>query len=336
MLNSQTINIQNIKPITAIGRTYYLLLPINLDSLELETVIFNLEENLKLGQKIRILIDDDLQLEKVKNLVTKLQNKMEIKTKKEYSQLKDQENFSNLFESKIYKTNFFQLETAKIQEKILQNPKINWQNYAQNGFEYLEVNPNSLDFQIAMNFFLTSFGSHFSRDSNGKLILIPDLKEQKEIEELVKIACQNPANKIFLVKLVNLEMNLENEKNSQNSQSLETNLQAKLETQNQIGSRIGTKNTQFVGAFSFLRIGNEVQLHYTAGKTNLSNDFGGKKLPVLTAAMLDILQNPDYDQTYGQIQKLTFSNKDEIVSGAYEANGFELFENRKCLLLTTK
>ena len=91
-----------------------------------------------------------------------------------------------------------------------------------------------------------------------------------------------------------------------------------------------SKKFEVVGVFSFLKIGNEVQLHYTAGKTTLTNNFVGKKLPILTAAMLDILKNsPNYQKT----KKLTFSNKDESVSKAYESVGFELLQNRKCLLI---
>lgn len=313
-------NIQNIKPITAIGRTFYLLLPVKLGDLELQNIIFNLEQNLRLKQKIRILIDDYEQLEKVQSLLCELQEKMQNqiigKTKLENDQnltknLENKEKSEFSFEFNIYQTNFFQLETAQITSKIEQNPTLNWQTLKQNGFQYCQIFPNDehdQDFQTAMNFFLTSFGSDFVRDLDGKLTLIPDKKAKNEIEKLVLKALKNPANKIFLVK------------KNQSKQLSNTNLKS-----NEFGNK-----SEVVGAFSFLEIGNEVQLHYTAGKTTIKNNFEGKKLPILTATMLDILTNyPNYKQT----KKLTFSNKDQIVSKAYESVGFELLATRKCLLV---
>ena len=335
-------NLQNIRPTTAIGRTFYLLLPINLGDLELENIIFNLEENLSLGQKIRILVDDSKQFEKVQNLLCELQEKMQIKieTEENLEQKNLERKTQTSFEFNIYQTNFFQLETERIATKIDQNPTINWQNYNQNGFEYCEVfcgkngeqndkfdkqseinNQNKENFEIAMNFFLTSFGSDFTRNLDGKLALIPDQKAQNEIQKLVIKALENPANKIFLVKKL-LKNQTENQQN--NTLELEkfpNKFEPKFEQ---------SKKFEVVGVFSFLKIGNEVQLHYTAGKTTLTNNFVGKKLPILTAAMLDILKNsPNYQKT----KKLTFSNKDESVSKAYESVGFELLQNRKCLLI---
>ena len=353
MTSSQ--NLQNLEPITAIGRTYYLLLPIDLTDLELENTIFNLEKNLNLKQKIRILIDDSKQFEKVQNLLKKLQDKNQktkivknenendnsvqnLEQKNLEDKQKDLEQKQFTFEFDIYKTNFFQVKIDQIENKIEQNPIINWQNWKQNGFEYCEVffdqdNENT-DFQIAMNFFLTSFGSNFGKDLNGKTKLTPDLKAQNDIKELVINACQNKKNKIFLVKLRSQPSS--NLTFGQNSSNLSNNPPDSKNNQDNAKKNINLEleklpnEFEFIGAFSFLEIESEVQLHYTAGKTTLLNDYKGKKLPILTAAMLDILVN---SPNYKQVKKLTFSNKDQIVSKAYESVGFELLPTRQCILI---
>ena len=353
MTSSQ--NLRNLEPITAIGRTYYLLLPIDLTDLELENTIFNLEKNLNLKQKVRILIDDSKQFEKVLKLTKKLQDKIQ-KTKIVKNENKNDNSVQNLeqknledkqkdkqkkqftFEFDIYKTNFFQVKIDQIENKIEQNPTINWQNWKQNGFEYSEVffdqNNENIDFQIAMNFFLTSFGSNFGKDLNGKTKLTPDLKAQNDIKELVINACQNKKNKIFLVK--SRSQPSSNLTFGQNSSNLSNNPPDSKNNQDNAKKNINLEleklpnEFEFIGAFSFLEIESEVQLHYTAGKTTLPNDYKGKKLPILTAAMLDILVN---SPNYKQVKKLTFSNKDQIVSKAYESVGFELLPTRQCILI---
>ncbi len=353
-------NLRNLEPITAIGRTYYLLLPTDLTDLELENAIFNLEKNLNLKQKVRILIDDSKQFEKVQNLLKKLQDKIQneknqkikivknenendnsIQKLEEKNLEKDQKNQQKNelpFEFDIYKTNFFQVKIDQIENKIEQNPIINWQSWKQNGFEYSEVffdqNNENIDFQIAMNFFLTSFGSNFGKDLNGKTKLTPDLKAQNDIKELVIKAYQNKKNKIFLVKSKSQPSS--NLTFGQNSSNLSNNPLDSKNNQDNAKKNINleleklTNEFEFVGAFSFLEIESEVQLHYTAGKTTFPNDYKGKKLPILTAAMLDILAN---SPNYKQVKKLTFSNKDQIVSKAYESVGFELLPTRQCILV---
>ena len=128
---------------------------------------------------------------------------------------------------------------------------------------------------------------------SGKTQIKPNQQMQEEILKQLPTALQSLTNSIFLV--------------SSKSQS------------------------NYVGAFSLLRVNfNEIQLHYTSGISTLKNFYDGKKMPILMAAMLDLFQN---NELYKDVQLLTFSNKDPIVSQLYQSLGFEIFPNRKCLIV---
>ena len=267
------IGLQNLQPQPAMGRTYYLSLPSNLDSQSLVQIIWNLKDLLQNNKKIRILWDTSTEFEPI--------------IKKTLEKLKD-EKLPNL-NIQDYKTVFYSLKRENLVKHLEEYSSVNWQNYSE--FDYQKAAPNSKHIDILENFFLTSNGSDFVQ-LNGKTEIRPNLEMQKEILKQLPIALQSPTNSMFLVQ---------------------KNLQ------------------QYVGAFSLLQVNSEeIQLHYTSGKSTLENIYSGKKMPILMAAMLDLFQN---SPIYKNIQILTFSNKDPMVSKLYQSLGFEILATRKCLIV---
>jgi len=272
-----------LEPQPAMGRTYYLSLPTDLDSEKLTQTIWNLQELLENGKKVRILWD-----EKCENS-SNFEPNFEPIIKNTLEKLKAKK-LPNL-SVKDYKTIFYLVKKEEITKQIEEYSVVNWQNYKD--FEYQKIPPNSPEIRVVENFFLNSNGSDFVQ-INGKTEVRPNSEIQKEILKQLPTAFQSETNSIFLVS-----------KKSKNS-------------------------LEYVGAFSLLQVNlNEIQLHYTSGKSTLDNIYTGKKMPILMAAMLDLFQNPIYKDT----QILTFSNKDPVVSKIYQSLGFKVFANRKCIIV---
>jgi hypothetical protein len=258
----------------ALGRTYYLVFPKNLDLYEVKKTIFNLKSNLKKDQKIRIIWDGN---EKRQTIFESLE-------------ILKQESFPSL-SIQDYDTVFYCLENTEIENQLQKYPETNIKNYP--NLKYKKVEFQDENYETTKDFFLNSNGVIFSKKDN-QTVITPDPDMQIQILSQIETAFKNPNNQTFLVYF-------EDEK------------------------------VEYVGAFSLLLVNpNEVQLHYTSGKSSLTNIYKGKKLPLLAASILDILAN---NSDYKNIDMLTFTNKDKIVSKAYQDVGFRPFEGRNCVIV---
>jgi hypothetical protein len=89
---------------------------------------------------------------------------------------------------------------------------------------------------------------------------------------------------------------------------------------------------KWVGCFDLVKVNHqEYQLHGVSGMSTLADTYLGKKLPILTAAMISILQN-----TSEPFKILTMSNNNDKVSELYRQCGFLPMIGRQCILVTNQ
>jgi len=189
-----------------------------------------------------------------------------------------------------YETVFYKLKLSEIGAQIKNYPEVNWERYSSKTSFKLVKSVESPDYEIVKNFVLNSNGVEFSK-KDGITIIEPNQEMQKVITEKLPEVIGSSENNIYLVS-------------------------------NNIGS-------QFVGCFDLVKVNTEeVQLHYTSGKASKLELFLGKKMPILTAAILEILKTEYKDYKY-----LTFSNKDKATKNVYQDVGFQVEPERKCILV---
>lgn len=189
-----------------------------------------------------------------------------------------------------YKTIFYKLNLEDIESQMKNYPEVNWSKYASDYNFKLIMSIQDIEYKIMENFVLNSNGVEFKK-TNGLTKITPNQEMQSVILKKLPEILTTSENNIYLVS----------KKDS----------------------------SEYVGCFDLVKVNEEeVQLHYTSGKAINIPLFSGKKMPILTAAMLEILKT-----SFTEFKYLTFSNKDEATKSVYQGVGFKPEPKRQCILV---